>query len=703
MMNRIACGCFALAALSPVVNAAEVQVQSNPIRKVVNMLQSMSKKVSAEGEKAKDLHEKYLCYCKTGVATLQKGIEAAEDKIPELLSAIKAATEKEAKMKEEHKEQNADRASAKAAMSEATAMREKENAAFKAERDEYEANLSALAKATAAIENGMAGSFLQTPAKQTLQKVLDSLAVQHLTADDRQAFSSFLEQGYAPAGGEVVGIMKTMSDEMTAGLEAITKEEAAALNEYNSLMGAKTKEVKALTAAIEKKLEELGEQGVKIVQLKNDAGDTAEGFEEDKKFLADLEKGCATATEDYEADAKMRNEELAALADTIKILNDDDALELFKKTLPGASSFVQLQVSSELMRQRALAVLRAASKRADGPHHRRQLDLMSLALHGKKIGFDGVIKMIDDMIATLTKEQEDDLAKKEYCEKEFDLADDKKKALEKTIKDLITSITNTEEGIATTKDEIKALTDGITELDQQVVKATAQRKEENAEYKDLMASDGAAKEILGFAKNRLNKFYNPKLYKPPAKEELSSEDRIVSNMGGASLAQGKVAPPPPPETAAAYSKKSGDSQGVIAMIDLLVADLDKEMQIAKTEETDAQGDYEGFLADSQEKRTTDSKTLVDKEGTLAEMESALETAKVDKKSNLKDLASTQQYIAALHADCDWLVQYFAVRKEARTGEIDALGKAKAVLSGADFSLVQTRAARRNLRAGVISA
>ena len=39
--------------------------------------------------------------------------------------------------------------------------------------------------------------------------------------------------------------------------------------------------------------------------------------------------------------------------------------------------------------------------------------------------------------------------------------------------------------------------------------ATEQRKEENAEYKELMAGNGAAKELILFAKNRMNKFYNP--------------------------------------------------------------------------------------------------------------------------------------------------------------------------------------------------
>merc|ERR1712051_335247 len=69
-------------------------------------------------------------------------------------------------------------------------------------------------------------------------------------------------------------------------------------------------------------------------------------------------------------------------------------------------------------------------------------------------------------------------------------------------------------------------------LDKAVASATAQRKDENAEYKALVASDTAAKEVLAFAKNRLNKFYNPKLYKPPPADELSTGDRVYSNLGG---------------------------------------------------------------------------------------------------------------------------------------------------------------------------
>merc|ERR1719335_859616 len=126
------------------------------------------------------------------------------------------------------------------------------------------------------------------------------------------------------------------------------------------------------------------------------------------------------------------------------------------------------------------------------------------------------------------------------------------------------------------------------------------------------------------------------------------------------------------------------------MIDLLVKDLDKEMTEAKTTEKDSQADYETMMQDSKAKRAEDSKALADKQKTLADLEAALQSSEGDKTSATKELGATQQYIQSLHNECDWLIQYFDVRKEARDSEIDALGKAKAVLSGADISLVQTK-------------
>jgi len=404
--------------------------------------------------------------------------------------------------------------------------------------------------------------------------------------------------------------------------------------------------------------------------MKNDLGDTAEGLEEDKKFIADLDKNCEAKTKLFKENVNYRTQELAALADTIKILNDDDALELFKKTLPGASSFMQIAVSEQSTKARALDILNGVKSHSQ---RRVQLDFISMALRGKKIGFEKVIKMIDDLAAELKQDQINDDSKKEYCAAEFDQADDKKKVLEKSVSDLETAIVNSKDGITTTTEEIGALEDSIKALDKEVAEATENRKEENKEYTELMAGNAAAKELIEFAKNRLNKFYNPKLYKAPA--ELAQ-------------VRARDAPPPPPESIDAYSKKSEESNGIIAMMDTLIKDLDKEMTEAEVEEKDAQADYEQMMKDSADKRAEDSKSLTDKQSALADLKSGLEQQTADLSSTQKELAATNQYIHTLHLECDWLLKYFDMRKEARAGEIDALGKAKAVLNGADYSLVQ---------------
>merc|ERR1712079_834392 len=419
---------------------------------------------------------------------------------------------------------------AKAAMAEATAVREKEAAAYAAEKADADKDIAAVDKAITAISTGMAGSFLQTNGAQTLKQILMSKH-DFLMDDERQDVIAFLSgsQEYAPQSGQILGILKQMGDEMKKGAAEAAAAEADAIKTFDALMAAKKKEVLALTKEIETKLERVGNLGVEIAQMKNDLGDTEEALIADKEFLANLDQNCETKKKEWEVVVKTRAEELAALADTIKVLNDDDALELFKKTLPSASSLMQIQVSANATRKRVLTLLKKFMR--EKPVHDR-IGFIALALEGKKIGFDKVIKMIDDMIATLKIEQADDDAKKDYCAKEFDAADDKKKGLERAYADLETAIANAKEDIAKLAEEIDVLTAAIKELDKTVMEATEQKKEENEDFKDLMASDTAAKELMKFAKNRLNKFYNPKLYKPGAKTELSSEDRIVENMSG---------------------------------------------------------------------------------------------------------------------------------------------------------------------------
>jgi hypothetical protein len=187
---------------------------------------------------------------------------------------------------------------------------------------------------------------------------------------DREDLTAFLSNtaSYAPQSVAITGILKQMGDTMSASLADATGSEEASVEAsladataaeekaiviFDALIAAKDKQINADTAAIESKIERIGNLGVEIETMKGDLSDTAQSMIEDKKFLADFDKTCKTNQAEWDERCKVRNDELLALlADTIKMLNDNDALELFKKTLtlPGAAVLLQTEVISTEVR-----------------------------------------------------------------------------------------------------------------------------------------------------------------------------------------------------------------------------------------------------------------------------------------------------------------------------------------------------------------
>merc|ERR1719223_1179359 len=133
-----------------------------------------------------------------------------------------------------------------------------------------------------------------------------------------------------------------MGDDMAKDLKDATEAETAAIQNYEQLMAAKKKEVGTLQKQIEVEMERIGRLGMEVAEFENDIEDTKEALAADQKFKLELETSCKTKTGEWEEIKKTRAEELLALSETIKVLNDDDALELFKQTLPSASSFIQV-------------------------------------------------------------------------------------------------------------------------------------------------------------------------------------------------------------------------------------------------------------------------------------------------------------------------------------------------------------------------
>jgi chromosome segregation ATPase len=375
----------------------------------------------------------------------------------------------------------------------------------------------------------------------------------------------------------------------------------------------------------------------------------------------------------------------------------------------GEMVFLQRSVKPAAALQKVQAMLAASSSK------NARVGLLMFTLKSKlrlaqkttqrgAVDFSVIFKMIDDMVVVLKKEAADDRAQKDFCvgeldktEREKEAADDKLASVGSTIEELTGDIETITQGIAD-------LTAGIAALDKDVATATEQRKEEHEDYSVNVQMQEVAIEIVGKAKNRLNKFYNPSAYKAPPKKEMSMEEKLAAG-GASSLMQteakfdapeasdlsliqvhmhNRVAPPEAPETFSGEPKKNEKSGGVLALMDMMIADLKSAAQEAKFSEKTAQKEYVELMEESQEKRANDQKTIVDQEAAKASTEGALTEAKETQSLSLEEQQNVIKTLQELHGQCDFLLKNFDTRLAARETEIEGLQNAKATLAGADL-------------------
>merc|ERR1712224_63994 len=265
-------------------------------------------------------------------------------------------------------------------------------------------------------------------------------------------------------------------------------------------------------------------------------------------------------------------------------------------------------------------------------------------------GFDDVIKMIDDMVVLLGKQQAEDAKQKTYCEDEFEKAADEEAASKTKLAQTDAALSEQTDTIGTLMEEIAALTTSIEELDKSVADATEQRKEEHAMYVEQMQLNEAALGFVKKASQRLQKFYNPTLYKAAPKTEATMEQKIITAGTFVQLKR-EVQLPPAPEMPSGLLQKSTKSAGVIGM-DTIMKDLENDMKDMEYEEKTAQKDYAELMADSQATRAGDSKALTGKTTTKAEVENELMTTKEIRSATATDLKQIASVIQELHAACD---------------------------------------------------
>lgn len=673
----------------------------------MTLMQDMQKEIDAEAAKEKVLFDKFMCFCTGGTADLEKTVLDASTSIKTLTArSAEFSSEKETLVQDiaSHKE---DLAAATKDLEEAATIRAKEKADFEEEYSAKKSSADALAKAVPAIEKGLGGSLLQSEGGGILLTLKKALGLsQQLTEGNRRTILAYLNGKMSPAGSgsEVVGMLKAMLDEFTRASAELAASEAAADKAFGQMKATKEKDVSFAKDAIETKKTRSGALAVEIVQTKNGLEDSTEELAKTQKFLATLSEQCAAKKKDWDYRTNMRAQEKAAIGQAIAILNDDDALDVFKKA---ASAFVQTHRTGFLQAgkpktaaviQKVQSILTSVMKAQKDRSH--QLEMIQYTLSSKgAVDFSAVVKMVDEMVAVLEKQIKDDSTHKDWCIKELTEADKNMKAVTDKAAQVESSIEELTDYAESLTEDLAALKEDIASLDKDVASATEDRKAEHAEYVEELSLTETAIQLIAKAKNRLQKFYNPTVYKAPPKVEKSMEEKIIAG-GSSALTQAEmkfdmpdelaflqahVKQPEAPATYGEYKPKGGKSGGVMALMDMISGELVSSKSTISFEEKTAQKAYLEFMSESQVTRSQTLKTLTEKESSKADIGSRITAAKEAKAVTYQEMENVHGLTSSLHGNCDFIVGNFESKVAARKQEIEGLKNAKAVLSGASYA------------------
>jgi len=670
-------GAAITAKLNQMSQDLNMDTKTRPIMKVVRMLEDMKEELNKELEDDKAVQELLDCWCGTGMKEKAKSIELAESRISELEAALGEALAKinefKAKRKATQEEQYADQK----ALDESEEMRMKENKAFHETEGDLLQAIDATENAITMLSKHNPG-FAQIKAiVQTLQTARVTELMVHskgLAPGQASVLKDFISganqatgflqipgmQSYAPQSGQIFGILKQMKEDFDVDLGEEQASEKKAVEEFTALKESKIAELDTAKATIVQYDQDLAELGQQNAEAMKELEDTQEQLALDQTFLATLNKKCAGSDEQFEARVKARLAEIAAVEDTIEILNSDTSFEAFDK---GVNSFLQVNSEEQNKRNRVVAVLRNAAAHSKNPA------LALLAVSAQLDVFTKIKEEIDKLVGEMKAQQADEVEHRDFCIKSLNennrsqtAAYDKKDSLTTRIADLEKSIETLTANIGTTTQE-------IADTQNQMGRRSETREAENGDYQATVQEQRLTQMILQKAMDRMAQVYAmlmQRAHQPGAPHTQTSATSTDPGNGPAKFKK--------------YEENAGGKR-VLAMLDEVLQDSKTMENDAIASEEDAQAAYENFMKDSNKFIIKGTQGITDMTEGKATAESDLVMAKTDLKGTMGELFGLHEEAGDLHKSCDFLLNNFELRQKARSAEIDALNEAKNILSG----------------------
>lgn len=627
------------------------EAKNYPVSKVVGLLNDMKVQLEKEGDADEEIYSNMACWCSTNDKGKSKAIADAEKRISTLDNTIERMSSLSMTLSGEIKGLEKEIATNIKSLEVATALRAKQLAEFNAEEKEMIQSIAALGQAVIVLNKHHGNAaFLNNKVLLKAFATAKALADKHasllqgaITPSQKRIVSSLAQdegptfKAYSSQSGQIFGILKQMKETFEADLSNSAKEEMASAAAYNDLKVAKEEEIAAGQTSLDSKEQHLASTDETNAQAKEDKEDTEAALGADQKFLADLKEKCSATDAQWEQRQKDRMTELEAIAKAVSILSSDDSKDLFSKTF----NFLQVSRGGQTRREKASAALAHFPK------------LAALATSVRLDAFTDVKKAIDKMVVALQKESAEEVKHKAFCVDELHTneQDVQKKTHAKI--NLESKIDGLKQSIKEHKAAIAVVVAEIAELNTQKTRAGENRAAEKKEFDGVVADQRETQVLLKSALDALKKVYG---------------DGVVFEQQE------------PPAGFDEYKKSTG-STGVIMLIKQIISDAKAMEEEAMHDEQTAQDNYAKFVKTTMESLKAKDDIKVDLNEQKAKAEKGLTQSNSELDGTMTELESLSDGAGALHKSCDYTLENFDVRQEARDQEVDALRKAKAFLSG----------------------
>jgi DNA repair exonuclease SbcCD ATPase subunit len=654
----------------------------NPLAKVIELMDDCTAKVQADGEAEAKAYKEYFEWCddvdkntRNEIKTSKAQKEKLTSSIEKAISTIEVSTTKVEELAESISADEKE-------LEGATKVRKEERATFEKAEGELVDGVDTLDRAVGILEREMekGGAALAQVDTSNMQKVVAALGtvmdaasfdsvdrtklmalVQAGSDDDDSDSGAPAPDAYKSKSGGIVDVLVDMKEKAEGELSELRKEEGTKQQNYEMLKQSLEGEIDANNKDLD---EQKSMKSAAEESKATDEGDleiTKKDLAESTKKLQETHSGCLQGAADHETNIEARTEELKVIAEAKKILQEVAA--------GGAASFLQESSSNRMMS--VTNMVKKLAKR----HHSSALSQLASRI-GVVMQYGGASQdvfakvkgLINDMIAKLEKEAEEDAAEKAYCDEEMSKTEAKKTELEDDIEKLSTKIDENAAKSTKLKGEVTELQASLAKMAKEQEEMDTTRRDQNSAYRQ--AKEDLEKGLAGVQK---------------------ALEVLRDYYGGAAFIQTFNGQPAPPQKA---QKQSGAGGGIIDILEVCESDFSSSLAKEEAAEADSQEEYDTLTQENKVAKAQQDQDVKFKTAEFKQLDTSLTELASDRSSVEEELEAVMEYYGKVKDKCVAKPESYEERTKRRAQEIEGLKQALSILES-ETALVQRK--RRSFR------